>query len=93
MYADTKDRAKELKDKYKEEYQAFKDMPLIQQMFGYYEQGLKALYQKQAMLDRSADGLLTYAEYMRFGKEQKIYPNVLTSQDYIYIFKTMMKQK
>jgi hypothetical protein len=31
------------------------------------------------MLDRSADGLLTYAEYMRFGKELKIYPNVLTS--------------
>ena len=30
---------------------------------------------------------------MRSGKEQKIYPNVITSQDYIYIFKTMMKQK
>ena len=37
MYADTKERAKELKDKFKEEYQAFKDLPLIQQTFGYYE--------------------------------------------------------
>ena len=60
MYADTKVRAKELKDKYKEEYQAFKELPLIQQMFTFYEASLKAFYDKWAKLDRSADGLLTY---------------------------------
>ena len=93
MYADTKVKAKELKDRYKEEYFAFKELPLVTQMFACYEQSLKGLYEKYAKLDRTADGLLTYAEYMRIGKELKVFPSVITSQDYIYIFKTMMKQK
>lgn len=93
MYAETKVKAKELKDKYKEEYHAFKDLPLVTQMFSFYEQSLKGLYDKYAKLDRNADGLLTYAEYMRIGKELRVYPSLVSSQDYIYIFKTMMKQK
>jgi len=48
-------------------------------MFTYYETSLKALYDKWAKLDRTADGLLTYAEYMRLGKEMKVYPNLVSS--------------
>jgi hypothetical protein len=62
-------------------------------MFTFYEGSLKALYEKWAKLDRSADGLLTYAEYMRLGKDLKVYPSLVTSQDYIYIYKTIMKEK
>jgi hypothetical protein len=29
MYADTKEKAKELKDRYKEEYKTFKESPLV----------------------------------------------------------------
>jgi len=64
---------------------------LIQQMFSFYEAGLKGFYDKHAKLDRNADGLLTYQEYMKLGKEIKIYPGIISSQDYIYIYKTMMK--
>ena len=62
-------------------------------MFTFYETSLKGLYDKWVKLDRNADGLLTYAEYMHLGKELKVYPNLVTSQDYIYIYKTMMKEK
>jgi hypothetical protein len=62
-------------------------------MFTFYETSLKAFYDKWAKLDRSADGLLTYAEYMHLGKEMKVYPNLVSSQDYIYIYKTLMKEK
>jgi Ca2+-binding EF-hand superfamily protein len=51
------------------------------------------LYEKYSKLDRNADGLLTYAEFMRLGKDMKVFPTVISSQDYIYIFKTIMKQK
>lgn len=48
-------------------------------MFSFYEASLKGFYEKWAKLDRNADGLLTYAEYMRIGKELKIYPNLVSS--------------
>jgi Ca2+-binding EF-hand superfamily protein len=51
------------------------------------------LYEKYSKLDRNADGLLTYAEFMKLGKDMKVFPTVISSQDYIYIFKTIMKQK
>ena len=51
------------------------------------------MYEKYSKLDRNADGLLTYAEFMRLGKDMKVFPTVISSQDYIYIFKTIMKQK
>lgn len=51
------------------------------------------MYEKYSKLDRNADGLLTYAEFMKLGKDMKVFPTVISSQDYIYIFKTIMKQK
>lgn len=93
MYQDTKVRAKEMKEMYKEQYQTFKESPLIQQMFSFYDTSLKQFYDKQAKLDPNAGGLLSYNEYMRMGKVMNIYPGLISSQDYIYIYKTLMKDK
>jgi len=79
MYADTKEKAKELKDRYKEEYKAFKESPLVKQMYGLYEKPISALYDKYAKADPATQGLLTYNDYMKFGKTYSLYPIVLTS--------------
>jgi len=36
---------------------------------------------------------LSYNAYMNMGKKLKLYPSIVSSQDYIYVYKTMMKVK
>jgi hypothetical protein len=79
MYADTKEKAKELKDRYKEEYKTFKESPLIKQMYNLYDKPIVALYDKYAKADPATQGLMTYNDYMRFGKTYGLYPSILSS--------------
>lgn len=93
MYAETKEKTKDLKERYKQEYQTFKESPLVKQMYTQYEKAIQAFYDKHAKADPATQGLLTYAEYMKIGKINALYPTILTSQDYIYVYKTQMKVK
>jgi hypothetical protein len=36
---------------------------------------------------------LSYNAYMNMGKKLKLYPDIVSSQDYVYIYKSMMKTK
>ena len=41
----------------------------------------------------SASITMSYNAYMKMGAQLKIFPAIVSSQDYVYIYKTMMKVK
>lgn len=52
------------------------------------------LYSKfDGVMKEKAAVVISYAAYMNMGKILKLYPNVVSAQDYVYIFKTMLKSK
>jgi hypothetical protein len=79
MYAETKEKAKDIKDRFKQEYQTFKESPLIKQTYLQYDRAITAFYDKYAKADPATQGLLTYAEYMKIGKLHALYPTIVTS--------------
>jgi hypothetical protein len=48
-------------------------------MYGMYEKPISALYEKYAKADPATQGLLTYNDYMKFGKTYILYPTILSS--------------
>ena len=57
-------------------------------MFSVYEKPIIALYDKYAKADPATQSLLTYNDYMKFGKTYGLYPAILSSLDFIYVYKT-----
>lgn len=87
-----------MKDRYRDEYNQFKDSAPVKNMFQAYDKALQAFMELQSKSDGVAlkDGqqvTLSYNAYMNMGKKLKLFPDVISSQDYIYIYKTMMKTK
>ena len=98
MYADTKEKAKELKERYREEYQQFKESEPVKRVFQAYDKGLYFLFDNYSRFDGVVkDGgqiTMSYNAYMKMGQKLQLYPvNVVSGADYIYVYKTMMKVK
>jgi chemotaxis protein histidine kinase CheA len=98
MYADTKEKAKELKERYREEYLQFKESEPVKRIFQAYDKGLYFLFDSYSRFDGVVkDGgqiTMSYNAYMKMGQKLQLYPaNVVSGADYIYVYKTMMKVK
>lgn len=64
-----------------------------------YDKSLSAMFEQYARFDlaqgKSTGGSVTmsYQAYMEMGKKLGLYPGTVTSQDFVYIYKSMMKAK
>ncbi len=52
---------------------------MVKQIYAQYDKAITAFYDKYAKADPATQGLLTYAEYMKIGKLNSLYPAILTS--------------
>ncbi|TNV73202.1 hypothetical protein FGO68_gene2633 [Halteria grandinella] len=98
MYQETKEKAKEMKDRFKEEYDRFYNSPKVQAVFSTFEKALMTFMEIYSKFDgvplkEGQAVTLSYNAYMNMGKKLRIYPDIVSSQDYVYIYKTMMKIK
>jgi len=84
MYQETKEKAKEMKDRFKEEYVAFKESAAVQQLFHAYDKSLQAFMDMYSKFDGAPkDGIiattLSYHAYMNMGKKLRIYPDIVSA--------------
>jgi hypothetical protein len=82
-----------MKDKYRQEYLQFKESPMVKTLFDKYEKALQGVFDIYSKFEPLSNGTMSYSAYMKMGQKAGITPAIVTGQDYIYIFKTLMKQK
>lgn len=51
------------------------------------------MFEQYCKLDSIEPGLLSYNSYVKMGQKAQITPQLLSSQDYLYIYKTILRQK
>ena len=51
------------------------------------------MFDTYCKFDKNQIGKMTYKSYIQMGLKASITPQIISSQDYIYIYKTIMKSK
>ncbi|CDW79816.1 UNKNOWN [Stylonychia lemnae] len=93
LYAETKNKAKELKEKYRQEFDNYSNSPEVREVFNLYEKALLTQFEQYCKMDSTDVTKLSYNSFLKLGNKLSITPTIITSQDYIYIYKTIMRAK
>ena len=93
MYAQSKQKALELRESQLMEMRKFQESEEVKAVFAVYEKSLAHMFEVYAKFEGRSDGRLGYHSYLHMGKQTGIYPRFVSSQDFIYIYKTVMRGK
>ena len=58
-----------------------------------YEKSLEPFFELISKYDNYEGGKLSYNAYVKFGHNYQLTPSVLPTQDFIYIYKTILREK
>ena len=96
MYEETKQKAKEMKEHFKEEYDRFYQQDGVKRVFELYEKSLQTMFELYSKFDSKEGGTMSYKAYMLLGQKTGLIAattGILSGQDYVYVFKSLMKNK
>lgn len=73
MYTETKQRAKEIKQRYRNEYRQFQESLPVRQLYQQYDRGLAALFENLSKLEAATKQgntvTMNYNEYLKMGQK------------------------
>ncbi len=58
-----------------------------------YDKSLNQMFDNYCRFDKPVTGKLSYKSYIQMGSKSFITPQIVSSQDYLYVFKTIMRAK
>eukprot|EP00347_Sterkiella_histriomuscorum_P016192 403354133 len=86
-------QSRDLKEKRKEEFYQFIEQPDVKDLFALYDKSLKSQFQLACKWDSTDITKMSYNSFLKFGIKYGITPSLISSQDLIYIYKTILRGK